>query len=93
MISPNKREDYHHTKETDQGQRSSTRIYKKQQTSQAKRHLDRQSKRSAASKGSKTPNNLKPSSSTKEHKLETFQCSRKGSHVVIEIHEDSDIVK
>jgi hypothetical protein len=35
------------------------------------------------------PKIVKPSSSIKEHKLETLQISKKDSHNVIEIHEDS----
>jgi hypothetical protein len=66
MISTNKRKLSHDPREADQGQRLYTRIYKKQQVGQSKRHEDRQSIRSISSKMSKMPEIVKSSSSTKE---------------------------
>ena len=93
MSSTIKREISHDPRETDQGQRRSTRIYKKQQGGQTKRHEDRHSKSSISSKGSKMPKIVKSSSSTEEHKLEPLHSPNKRSPTVIKIHKDSDSCK
>jgi hypothetical protein len=55
MSYPTKMEVSHDPRGIDQGSRSSTRIYEKQQGGQAKRHEDLQAKSSFSSKGSKYP--------------------------------------
>jgi hypothetical protein len=73
--------------------RNSTRMYKKQQVSQTKRHEDLQSKSSISSKGSKTPEIVKSLSYTKENKLETLHSLKKLSHTIIKNHDHSNNIE
>jgi hypothetical protein len=90
MSSPTKKDVYHDPKGTNNGQRQSTRINKKQQGSQAKGIKTVNQKKSVSFKGSKMPEIVKLSSIIKDHKFKALHSSKKGFHTVIESHEDSD---
>jgi hypothetical protein len=82
MSSSTKREVSHDPRETEPKHRRSSRLNRK--------HPGSHSRKSSTSTEDKMPKIVKSSSSTEKSKLETLYSPNKGSHKVIESHEDSE---